>query len=117
MSLTFLAKSSAYSWKMSLAGQVLCQRMLVTPCALTITGAATEAAAPTAAVLRKRRRVDAPSLLVLVISPPQRSAIRCGPPLDFVRRRQRLAPDFGKNVPGLCDASTRLARKIAIMRL
>ena len=29
MSLTFLAKSSAYSWKMSLAGQVLCQRIEV----------------------------------------------------------------------------------------
>ena len=29
MSLTFLAKSSAYSWKMSFDGQVLCQRMLI----------------------------------------------------------------------------------------
>ena len=58
MSLTFLAKSCAYSWKMSLAGQVLCQRMLVGPCALTMVGAATVAAAPTAAVFRKRRRLD-----------------------------------------------------------
>ena len=32
MSLTFLAKSSAYSWKMSFDGQVLCQRMLIGPC-------------------------------------------------------------------------------------
>ena len=31
MSLTFLAKSSAYSWKMSFDGQVLCQRMLIGP--------------------------------------------------------------------------------------
>ena len=38
MSLTFLAKSSAYSWKMSFDGQVLCQRMLIGPCALTIGG-------------------------------------------------------------------------------
>ena len=29
MSLTFLAKSSAYSWKMSFDGHVLCQRMLI----------------------------------------------------------------------------------------
>ena len=38
MSLTFLAKSSAYSWKMSFDGQVLCQRMLIGPCALTTAG-------------------------------------------------------------------------------
>ncbi len=31
MSFTFLAKSSAYSWKMSFAGQVDCQRMLIGP--------------------------------------------------------------------------------------
>src|SRR6187549_3876916 len=57
MSLIFLAKSSAYSWKMSLLGQVLCQRMLIGPCALTTLGAATLAAAATAAPFRKRRRV------------------------------------------------------------
>ena len=35
MSLTFLAKSSAYSWKMSFDGQVLCQRIAIGPvCAL-----------------------------------------------------------------------------------
>ena len=45
MSLTFLAKSSAYSWKMSFDGQVLCQRMLIGPWALTTLGAATAAAA------------------------------------------------------------------------
>src|SRR5882672_2185715 len=31
MSFTFLAKSSAYSWKMSFDGQVDCQRMLIGP--------------------------------------------------------------------------------------
>ena len=31
MSLTFLAKSCAYSWKMSFDGHVLCQRMLIGP--------------------------------------------------------------------------------------
>jgi hypothetical protein len=41
---------------MSLLGQVLCQRMLIGPCALTTLGAATLAAAATAAPLRKRRR-------------------------------------------------------------
>ncbi len=34
MSLTFLAKSPANSWKMSLVGQVLCQRIVTEPCAL-----------------------------------------------------------------------------------
>ena len=41
MSLTFLAKSSAYSWKMSFDGHVLWKRMLIGPCALTTLGAAT----------------------------------------------------------------------------
>src|SRR6476620_2591554 len=57
MSLIFLAKSSAYSWKMSFDGQVLWNRMLIGPCALTAAGAATLAAAATAAPFRKRRRV------------------------------------------------------------
>ena len=34
MSLTFLPKSSAYSWKMSFDGHVLCQRMLIGPLGL-----------------------------------------------------------------------------------
>ena len=51
MSLTFLPKSSAYSWKMSFDGQVLCKRMLIGPCALTTLGAATVAAPATAARL------------------------------------------------------------------
>jgi hypothetical protein len=54
-----------------LAGQVLCQRMLVGPCALTMAGAATVAAAPAAAVVRKRRRLEVVSFLevVMVLSP------------------------------------------------
>ena len=57
MSLTFLAKSAAYSWKMSLAGQVLWNRML-TVWAVEIIGAASAPAAPAAlaAFFRKRRR-------------------------------------------------------------
>ena len=57
MSLTFFAKSIAYSWKMSLAGQVDCQRMVMGPWALATIGkpsVATPAAA--AAPFRKLRR-------------------------------------------------------------
>src|SRR5262245_26924626 len=48
MSLTFFAKSSAYSWKMSFCGQVLCQRIEMGPCALATIGKPS-AAAPVAA--------------------------------------------------------------------
>src|SRR5262245_61724916 len=57
MSLIFFAKSSAYSWKMSFDGQVLCQRMLTGPVCASTFGAATVAAAPAAATVRKRRRL------------------------------------------------------------
>src|SRR5262245_31353452 len=56
MSLTFLAKSSANSWKMSFEGQVLCQRMLIGPCAFATRGATTAAAVASAAPLRNFRR-------------------------------------------------------------
>src|ERR1051325_2628164 len=56
MSLTFLAKSSAYSWKMSFDGHVLWKRMLIGPCAEATLGAAT-AVAVAPAVSMKRRRV------------------------------------------------------------
>jgi hypothetical protein len=52
---------------MSFAGQVLCQRMLIGPCARTIVGVTAVVAAPAAATFRKRRRLDVPSLLDLVI--------------------------------------------------
>src|SRR6185295_13934573 len=57
MSLTFLAKSCAYSWKMSLAGQVLWKRSVVV-CAVEAIGKARTPAptAPAEAFLRKRRR-------------------------------------------------------------
>ena len=48
MSLTFLAKSLAYSWKMSFAGHVLCQRIEIGPWALATIGNPS-AAAPVAA--------------------------------------------------------------------
>src|SRR5947209_103204 len=83
---------------MSFDGQVLCQRMLTGPCALTIVGAATAAAAPAAAVFRKRRRVDVLSLdgAVMVFSPfltpvPSRADRYLLP------ATQRLAAVFGKN--------------------
>src|SRR5262245_22630683 len=57
MSFTFLAKSLAYSWKISFAGQVDCQRMLIGPCALTTEGAATVAAEAMAAPRRNLRRL------------------------------------------------------------
>src|SRR5829696_8910103 len=66
MSLIFLAKSNAYSWKMSFDGQVLCQRMLIGPCACTTAGAATAAPA-TAAPLRNLRRVLRAVLALSVI--------------------------------------------------
>ena len=56
MSLTFLAKSSAYSWKMSLDGQVLCQRMEIGPAwAFAIIGAVIAPAATAAPLSRLRR--------------------------------------------------------------
>src|SRR3979411_683286 len=56
---------------MSFEGQVLCQRMLIGPWALTMAGAATVAAAPAAATFKKRRRVEVLSLVgaVMVFSP------------------------------------------------
>jgi hypothetical protein len=64
MSFTFFAKSFAYSWKMSFAGQVLCQRIEIGPCALTIIGKPS-VAAPVAATAPRRnlRRV----LIVMVL--------------------------------------------------
>ncbi|HZV55150.1 MAG TPA: hypothetical protein VFF82_09440, partial [Rhodocyclaceae bacterium] len=58
MSFTFLAKSSAYSWKISLVGQVLCQRMLIGDWATAIIGNPVIAApvAPIAALARNLRR-------------------------------------------------------------
>src|SRR5262245_63355644 len=56
MSLTFLAKSSAYSWKMSFCGQVLCQRIEIGPWALTTIGKPSVAAPAAAAVFKNRRR-------------------------------------------------------------
>ena len=61
MSLTFLAKSCAYSWKMSFAGQVDCQRIEIgVACAVAIIGkpSAAPAAAPELA-FRNLRRVPA----------------------------------------------------------
>src|SRR6187549_238347 len=72
MSFTFFAKSSAYSWKMSFAGHVLCQRIVCAPVDETTAGAAglagsaalsaaiaiigIAAAVPAAAPLRNLRR-------------------------------------------------------------
>ena len=58
MSLTFFAKSSAYSWKMSFWGHVLCQRIEIGPWALATIGKPSVAApvAASAAPLRNVRR-------------------------------------------------------------
>ena len=56
MSFTFLAKSFAYSWKMSFAGQVLCQRIEIGPCALAIIGKPSVAAPVAAAAPRRNLR-------------------------------------------------------------
>jgi hypothetical protein len=55
---------------MSFDGQVLCQRMLIGPWALTTVGAATAVAAPAAAAFRKRRRLVVLSLVGLVMGYP-----------------------------------------------
>jgi hypothetical protein len=97
---------------MSFDGQVLCQRMLIGPWALTMAGAATVAAAPAAATFRKRRRVAVLSLVgaVMVFSPLDAALWWTG--LDLLAERQRLARVFGKpffNGRKTCDASTRPA--------
>src|SRR5882724_5702379 len=97
---------------MSFEGQVLCQRMLIGPWALTIVGAATVAAAPAAATFRKRRRVEVLSLFgaVMVFSPLD--AVLWWTGLDLLAARQRLARVFGKPFfkgRETCDASTRAA--------
>src|ERR1700754_1228087 len=85
---------------MSLAGQVLCQRMLVAPCALTMLGAATVAAAPAAAVFRKWRRLEVVSFLdvVMFVSPFAGDPFGDRALLFYCEARQRLAQGFGKNV-------------------
>ncbi len=73
MSLTFLPKSSAYSWKMSFDGHVLWKRMLIGPCALTTLGAVTAAAVVAPAASRNLRRVAVleSDLLAHESSPPR----------------------------------------------
>nr|WP_314623528.1 hypothetical protein [uncultured Noviherbaspirillum sp.] len=59
MSLTFLAKSNAYSWKISLLGHVLWKRICVAPWADAIIGKLAAVAVPAAtAVPRNFRRAD-----------------------------------------------------------
>src|SRR5262245_8696697 len=71
MSFTFFAKSFAYSWKISFAGHVLCQRIEIGPCAFAIIGKPSAAvpAAALAAPLRNLRR-DAAGLSTLFIESP-----------------------------------------------
>src|SRR2546426_4744904 len=66
MSLTFFAKSRAYSWKMSFEGQVLCQRIEIGPWALTIVGKPSVAAPAVAAAAPAKnvRRETARGLLI-----------------------------------------------------
>jgi len=56
MSLIFLVKSTAYSWKMSTVGQVLWKRRVIAPCARTMAGKPSVAAVPAAAALPKNLR-------------------------------------------------------------
>src|SRR3954451_1170522 len=92
---------------MSLAGQVLCQRIEIGPCALTTLGAATVAAAPAAATFRKRRRVEVVSFLdvVMVFSP-----LTANPSMDaplFIGRETKACAGVWQECSGRCDASTR----------
>src|SRR5262245_23730869 len=92
MSFTFLAKSRAYSWKMSFDGQVLCQRMLTGPWALTTVGAATVAAAATAPVLMNLRRVTVLSLLLLIFFSSLRRFLEASCLLEALLARRRSDP-------------------------
>src|SRR4051794_22756827 len=80
--------------------------MLIGPCALTIAGAATLAAAPAAATFKKRRRVEVLSLVVMVSSPV--GAESCWTGLDLLAATQRLVQGFGNNDRG--DATLRRGR-------
>src|ERR1700754_4915403 len=86
---------------MSLAGQVLCQRMLIGPCALTIVGATAVAAAPVAATFKKWRLLDVSSFLDLLIV----LSVRFTPQVVSMVRRQVWRRVFGKN--GRNDATLR----------
>src|ERR1700704_2353778 len=83
---------------MSFDGQVLCQRMLIGPCALAMLGAATVAAAPAAATFRKRRRLETLSFLDVVMVSSPFDGDPLGDHAFIVEGRQRLAQGFGKNV-------------------
>src|SRR5687767_14816494 len=74
MSLTFFAKSSAYSWKMSFCGHALCQRMVIGPCALATIGkeSALAPAAATAAPVRNFLREGSGVVCETFMSPPLR---------------------------------------------
>src|SRR5436305_13398825 len=76
---------------MSFDGHVLCQRMLIGPWALTIVGAATAAAAPAAAVFRKRRGVEVLSLdgAVMVFSPFDAGPVK-GPTVIYCLQHKGL---------------------------
>src|SRR5688572_9352796 len=64
MALTLRAKSSAYSCRISFAGQTLCTRSVSAPCALTMAGNASPAAADPARNRRRGGRVFAPRALI-----------------------------------------------------
>ena len=68
ISLTFLPKSSAYSWKISFDGHVLCQRMVIGPLCTHDIGATVDGRAATAALVRNLRRVAVEEFLCWLIS-------------------------------------------------
>jgi ATP-dependent helicase HrpA len=94
MSFTFLAKSLAYSWKMSFAGQVLWKRREVV-WARETAGAATAPAVPaaTAACRRKRRRGGSLVSLMGAVSVLMMSCVNPGlwsrPSLPAIRGSQQ----------------------------
>src|SRR6185436_609871 len=90
---------------MSFDGQVLCQRMLIGPWALTTVGAATAVAALAAATFRKRRRVEVLSLVGLVMG-----VLPVGPVLG------RPALLIGANASGRARALARIQYTSAAFR-
>jgi hypothetical protein len=70
--------------------------MLIGPCALTMVGAATVAAAPAAATFKKRRRVEVLSLVVMVFSPWCRTF--AGPALIYWPQHKGLRGDLARMI-------------------
>src|SRR5687767_9158181 len=99
MSFTFLAKSSAYSWKMSFAGHVLCQRMLCAPVDETTVGAPLAGSAFFSAAFS-----GAFSAAIANIGTAAAAAVEAAAPLRNLRRDALGCS--GTGLPGFLDIAS-----------